>query len=169
VWATTLIDHPLPAFRWVAVLAAALGAAAAHARWGRVPLRLAAPVLTAGLGVALSAGGLAGLFDGAAGALLCGSATALLVRWGGGEAGEAAFAAGLGSWLGLIWGGGLLVSVALAASLLGGFQQQVTLRLGIAVGVPTAASDLDRTPSSIVSLLIATWFLTGAACLLALT
>ena len=163
MWATTLIEHPLPAFRWAAVLAAALAAAAAHTRWGRVPVWLAAPVLAAGLGAALSAGGATGLVDGAAGALLCGSATALLVRWGGGEPGEATLAAGLGAWLGLIWGGGLLVAVGLAASLLGGLQQRITLRLGIVLGVGAASADVDRASSSICSLLIATWFLAGAA------
>ena len=165
MWATILIEHPLPAFRWVAVLLAALAAAAAEARWRGVPSWMTWPLLATGLGAALAAGGLPGLLDAAAGGLLCGAVTAVFAYLAGGQAGAAKLTAGLGTWLGLAWGGGLLIAVALAGSLLGGLQQGLALRLETALGGPVAPLDGGRTPSSIPSVLLGTWLLAGAACL----
>lgn len=140
MWEPNLSSHELAWLQWSVVISAALAAAATDLGRGTIPNRLTGPLFLSGVVWASAAGGLAGLAEGAAAALLLAFPFVLLFLLGGGGGGDAKLMGGIGAWLGIGHGAVALVGVAVAGVVLGLALALARGRLGAVVRrVGTAA------------------------------
>jgi prepilin peptidase CpaA len=116
-WWTTLWEHAFWPVPWVAALLITVIAAASDWRTRRIPNVLTFPAFLAGLAFACFVGGLAGLADSLAGALLAMLPFVLLFVFAGGGAGDAKLMAAIGAWVGVVGGFVTLASVMIAGGL----------------------------------------------------
>lgn len=117
-WWSTLWEHTFWPAQWAAVVGIAVVAAVTDCRTRRIPNVLTGPAFVGGLCWALTVGGLPGLADSLAGALLTMTPFVLLFVFAGGGAGDAKMMAAIGAWLGVIGGLLTLVTVMIAGGVL---------------------------------------------------
>ncbi len=117
-WWETLWDHAWWPTQWCAVLVFALIAAITDTRTRRIPNILTLPAFIGGLCWAVAVGGLAGLADSLAGAVLAMTPFVLLFVFAGGGAGDAKLMAAIGAWVGVIGGLFTVATVMVAGGVL---------------------------------------------------
>lgn len=117
-WWVTLWDHALWPAQWLVVLVVALIAAVTDTRSRRIPNILTLPAFVGGLCWAAAVGGLAGMADSLAGAVLAMTPFVLLFVFAGGGAGDAKLMAAIGAWVGVIGGVFAVATVMVAGGVL---------------------------------------------------